>query len=149
MKNNYNKMNKTKLLKEFETSMNGLTDSEVRKRLKKYGLNELPKEEHKSVMSIFFNSLKDPIIYVLIVAAILSFIGKEALDACAIMFIILVDAIVSTFQEYRAEQNAEALKNLIKFKVKVVRNNKHFEIDSANVVPGDIIVLESGILCPF
>ena len=144
MKNNYNKMNKTKLLNEFETSMNGLSDSEVKKRLKKYGLNELPKEEHKSVMSIFFNSLKDPIIYVLIAAAILSFIGKEALDAFAIMFIILVDAIVSTFQEYRAEQNAEALKNLIKFKVKVVRNNKHFEIDSANVVPGDIIVLESG-----
>ena len=144
MQNNYNKMNKAKLLKEFETSMNGLTDSEVKKRLRKYGLNELPKEEHKGIISIFFNSMKDPIIYVLIVAAILSFIGKEVLDAVAIVFIILIDAVVSTFQEYRAEQNAEALKNLIKFKVKVVRNNKHFEIDSANVVPGDIIVLESG-----
>ena len=144
MKNNYNKMNKTKLLKELETSMNGLSDSEVKKRIKKYGLNELPKEEQKSVFTIFFNSIKDPIIYVLIAAAIFSLIGKEVLDAIAIVFIILVDAIVSTVQEYKAEQNAEALKNLIKFKVKVVRNNKHFEIDSSNVVPGDIIVLESG-----
>ena len=56
-KKNYKKMNKTKLLKEFETSMNGLTDSEAKKRLKKYGLNELPKEEHKSVATIFFNSI--------------------------------------------------------------------------------------------
>ena len=143
-KENYNKTNKTKLLKEFESSMSGLDEKEVKKRLNKYGLNELPKEEHKSVAQIFFGSLKDPIIYVLIVAAILSFVVNEPVDAIAIAFIILIDAVVSTFQEYRAEKNSEALKNLIKFKVKVVRNNKHYEIDSENVVPGDIIVLESG-----
>ena len=143
-KENYNKTNKTKLLKEFESSMSGLDEKEVKKRLHKYGLNELPKEEHKSVAQIFFGSLKDPIIYVLIVAAILSFVVNEPVDAIAIAFIILIDAVVSTFQEYRAEKNSEALKNLIKFKVKVVRNNKHYEIDSENVVPGDIIVLESG-----
>ena len=141
---NYNKTNKTKLLKEFESSMSGLDEKEVKKRLHKYGLNELPKEEHKSVAQIFFGSMKDPIIYVLIAAAILSFIVNEPVDAIAIAFIILIDAVVSTFQEYRAEKNSEALKNLIKFKVKVVRNNKHYEIDSQNVVPGDIIVLESG-----
>lgn len=144
MKGNYNKINKKKLLKEFETTMNGLDEKEVKRRLHKYGKNELPKEEHKSVIQIFLGSLKDPIIYVLIVAAILSFVVNEPVDAIAIVFIILIDAVVSTFQEYRAEKNSEALKNLIKFKVKVVRNNKHYEIDSENVVPGDIIVLESG-----
>ena len=143
-KENYNKTNKTKLLKEFESSMNGLDEKEVKKRLHKYGLNELPKEEHKSVVQIFFGSMKDPIIYVLIAAAALSFVVNEPVDAIAIAFIILIDAVVSTFQEYRAEKNSEALKNLIKFKVKVVRNNKHYEIDSENIVPGDIIVLESG-----
>ncbi|UKI57200.1 MAG: hypothetical protein L6V81_07430 [Clostridium sp.] len=60
----------------------------------------------------------DPIIYVMIVAAILSFIANEALDALAIIFIILVDAVMSTIQEYRATKNAEALKDLIKVKAK-------------------------------
>ena len=143
-KEKYNKMNKTKLLKEFDSSMSGLDEKEVKRRLQKFGLNELPKEEHKSVLQIFFSSMKDPIIYVLIVAAILSFVVNEPIDAIAIAFIILIDAVVSTFQEYRAEKNSEALKNLIKFKVKVVRNNKHYEIDSSNIVPGDIIILESG-----
>ena len=144
MEKMYNKMNKKKLLKEFETSMSGLDEKEVKRRITKYGLNELPKEEHHGVMEIFFNSLKDPIIYVLIVAAILSFVVNEPVDAIAIVFIILIDAVVSTFQEFRAEKNSEALKNLIKFKVKVIRNNKHYEINSEKVVPGDIIVLESG-----
>ena len=144
MEKMYNKMNKKKLLKEFDTSMSGLDEKEVKRRITKYGLNELPKEEHHGVMEIFFNSLKDPIIYVLIVAAILSFVVNEPVDAIAIVFIILIDAVVSTFQEFRAEKNSEALKNLIKFKVKVIRNNKHYEINSEKVVPGDIIVLESG-----
>jgi magnesium-transporting ATPase (P-type) len=143
-KEKYNLMSKSKILKEFETSMNGLSDKEVKHRLTKYGKNELPKEKQKSVGEIFFGSLKDPIIYVLIAAALFSFIAKEVVDAAAIVFIILIDAIVSTVQEYRAEKNSEALKNLIKFKVKVVRNSKHYEIDSENIVPGDIIVLESG-----
>ena len=135
---------KNNILKEYKSSLNGLRESEVRRRLKKYGLNELPKEESKSKLQIFFSSFNDPIIYILIVAAILSFIVSEALDACAIIFIIVVDAIVSTIQEYRAEKNSEALKNLIKVKVKVIRENRHYEIESEEVVPGDIIVIEPG-----
>ena len=61
------------LLKKYKTSLNGLNKHEVKERLNKYGLNELPKEEQKSVMKLFFGSLKDPIIYVLIVSPILSF----------------------------------------------------------------------------
>lgn len=140
----YNILSKSKLLKEFESSMSGLSDKEVKHRLHKYGKNELPKEEQKSIAAIFFGSLKDPIIYVLIAAAVFSCVAKEVIDAVAIAFIILIDAIVSTVQEYRAEKNSEALKNLIKFKVNVIRNSKHYSIESENVVPGDIIVLESG-----
>ena len=86
----------------------------------------------------------DPIIYVMIVAAILSFVANEPLDALAIIFIILVDAVMSTIQEYKATKNAEALKELIKVKAKVIRDNEYIEIDSSLLVPGDIIVLESG-----
>ncbi len=132
------------LLKKYKTSLNGLNKHEVKERLNKYGLNELPKEEQKSVMKLFFGSLKDPIIYVLIVSAILSFVVGEVTDALVIIFIIIVDAIVSTVQEYRAAKNSEALKELIKFKVKVIRENRQIEIDSSNLVPGDILVVESG-----
>lgn len=131
-------------LKDFRTSLNGLTTKEATQRLTDYGLNELPKEKEKSIFQIFLGAFNDPIIYILIVAAILSFIGKERIDGCAIIFIIFVDAIVSTIQEYRAEKNTEALKRLIKVTSKVIRDNKTFEIDSSKVVPGDIIVLESG-----
>ena len=132
------------LLKKYRTSLNGLSKKEVKNRLEKYGLNELPKEKEKSVLKIFLSALNDPIIYVLIIASILSFVVGEVTDALVIMFIIVVDASLSTVQEYRAAKNSEALKDLIKFKAKVIRENKQVEIDSANVVPGDIIVVESG-----
>jgi len=148
MDRDYSNLDKKKLFKEFESSLNGLSPSEVKRRIKIHGLNELPKEEKKTVWQIFFGAFNDPIIYVLIVAAILSFVVGEAIDAIAIFFIILVDAIVSTVQEFKAEKNSEALKNLIKFKTKVVRGNKHFEVDSSNIVPGDIIVIEPGCNVP-
>ena len=131
MEKDYSRLEKNKVLKEFKSSLSGLNDKEVRLRLKRYGLNELPKEQKKSKFDIFIDSFKDPIIYVLIVAAILSLVVGETIDALAILFIIVVDAIVSTIQEYKAEENAEALKNLIKVKVKVIRENRHFEVESS------------------
>lgn len=144
MNKDYEFLDKKKVLKELDTSLNGLKEVEAKRRLTKYGPNELPKEKKKTVFQIFFGAFKDPIIYVLIVAAILSLVADEAIDALAIAFIILIDAIVSTIQEYRAEKNSEALKNLIKVKVNVIRDNKHHEIDSSRVVPGDIMVIEPG-----
>ena len=135
---------KKEILEDFKTSMNGLTTKEATKRLEKYGYNELPKEEAKPLYKVFLGSFKDPIIYVLIVCAILSFIVGETLDGLAIIFIIMVDAIVSTIQEYKANKNSEALKNLIKVNSKVIRDGKQCEIDSSFVVPGEILILESG-----
>ena len=144
MKKNYGSLNKNDALKELNSSLSGLNEKEVAKRLERYGKNELPKEKTKSIFKIFLGSINDPIIYVLIVAAILSLFVDEVIDAIAIAFIILIDAVVSTIQEHKAEKNSEALKNLIKFKVKVIRESHHYEIDSENIVPGDIIILESG-----
>lgn len=144
MKKDYAYLDVKKVLKLFNSSLNGLTEKDAKHRLKEYGLNELPKEKQKSIFQVFLTSINDPIIYVLIVVAILSFIVNEVLDAVTIIFIILVDAVVSTIQEVKAEKNSEALKNLIKVKAKVVRDNKHYEIDSSLLVPGDIIIVEPG-----
>lgn len=142
------KSRRKEILENYNTSIDGLSEKEVKKRLSKYGLNELPKEKDKPLYKIFFESLKDPIIYVLIMCTILSFLVGETLDGVAILFIIMVDAVVSTIQEFKANKNSEALKNLIKVKVKVIRDAKHCEIDSSLVVPGDIIILESGSKIP-
>ncbi len=142
----YNNSQKSRILKEYDSSLSGLTTSEVKRRIKKYGLNELPKEEQKGFFKSFLSALNDPIIYVLIVCAILSFIVGESVDGLAIIVIILIDAIMSGIQEHKAQMNSEALKDLIKVKVKVIRNNRHIEVDSEQIVPGDIIVVESGTL---
>ena len=144
MKKDFEYLDSKKVLKELKSSLNGLSEKEAKSRIKTYGLNELPKEKEKSVFQIFLSAINDPIIYVLVVAAILSFIVGEYLDGFAIIFIIMVDAVVSTVQEIKAEKNSEALKDLIKVKVKVVRENKHYEIDSSYIVPGDIIIVEPG-----
>ena len=144
MNKDYGNFEKKEVLKEFKSSLSGLNEKEVKRRLKKYGLNELPKEKKKSKLELFIGSFNDPIIFVLLIAAILSFIVGEKIDGFAIIFIIVIDAIVNTIQEHRAELNSEALKNLIKVKVKVIRENRHKEIDSSEIVPGDIIVIEPG-----
>ncbi len=141
---NYAYFDSKTALRELKTSLNGLTSKESSHRLNKYGLNELPKEEKKNLFQIFLNAFKDPIIYVLLFAAVISFVAKEYLDAFAIFLIIVIDAIVSTIQEYKAEKNSESLKKLIKMNVKVIRDNKVVEVDSSKIVIGDIIVLEPG-----
>lgn len=144
MKRDFEYIDIKKAIKKLNSSLNGLSTKEANKRLKEYGYNELPKEKKKTILKVFIESFMDPIIYVMIAAVILSFIAGESLDAIAIIFIILVDAVMSTIQEYRATKNAETLKNLIKVKAKVIRDNEYIEIDSSLLVPGDVIVLESG-----
>lgn len=130
--------------KELETNLNGLTDKEVKKRVKKYGKNTLPKKKKDSVLKIFFNEFKDPIILLLIVAIIASFMVGEVVDAVAIIFIVLIDIIMGTYQENKANNTAEALASLVTEKTKVVRNGDVIEIDSTELTVGDYVLLESG-----
>ena len=139
----YNK-NIEEIFKELETSSNGLTKEEVEKRKQTYGKNELPKKKKDSVIKIFFNEFKDPIIILLIVAIVASFIVGEVIDAIAILFIILVDIIMGTYQENKANNTAEALASLVTVKTKVIRNGKLEEIESSDLTIGDYVLLESG-----
>lgn len=132
------------ICEKLNTSLNGLSKEEADKRLEKYGKNELPKKKPKGFFEIMLDELKDPIVLLLIVTVLLSFIAKEYIDALAIVFIILIDLIMGTVQEYNATKNASTLANMIKVKAKVIRDCKEQEIDSTNIVVGDIILLESG-----
>ncbi len=141
---NYYRENIDKVLNNLQTSLNGLTEEDVFERLKRYGKNELPKKKKDGLIKIFFKQIINPIVIILIVTVIFSFLIGEVIDACVVMFIVLVDLVTGTIQEYSASKKAESLENIIKVKCKVLRDNKEVLIDSSELVVGDIVYLESG-----
>ncbi|MBQ6313859.1 cation-transporting P-type ATPase [Candidatus Saccharibacteria bacterium] len=139
----YNQSTK-EIKEELRTSDRGLTDSEVKNRQEHYGKNILPKKESDSILKIFFHEFKDPMVILLLVALVASFISGEIIDAIAISFIILIDAIAGTYQENKANNTAAALAGLVTAKTKVIRNGKITEINAEDLTLGDIVILESG-----
>ena len=135
---------KEEVLEILKSSELGLDEKEVKLRQEKYGKNELPKGKTPSLLKIFIEQLLDPIVLLLVVAMIFSILIKENIDAIAIAFIILVDIILGTFQEWKANKNVEALTKLIEIRTKIIRSGKEIEVYSSNLVPGDIVLLSSG-----
>lgn len=136
------------VLLELKTSAKGLTKSQAEERLNKYGLNELKQEKGIHPLKIFFEQFTSPLVWILLVALVVSIIFKEVPDAIVIGVIILLNAILGFVQEYRAEKSIEALQKMASLQAKVIRNGKEMKIDSKYVVPGDIIVLETGDKVP-
>ncbi|MBR3176977.1 HAD-IC family P-type ATPase [Candidatus Saccharibacteria bacterium] len=132
------------ILFQFGTSELGLKNSEVRSRREKYGANILPRKKPDSIIKIFLREFIDPMIMLLVVAIVASLIAGELIDAVIIAFIILVDAIMGTYQENRAKNTAAALENYIKVQVKVIRDSEEQIINAEELVPGDYVLLESG-----
>jgi len=144
MNEDFHKYHYEEVINKLSSKKDGLTNEEVLKRQKQFGLNILPSKKEKGIVTLFLNGLKDPIVIVLLVAALLSFIAKEKIDAVAILLIILLDLVLGTLQEYKANKSAKALQNLIKVKCKVLRDGKEQLVDSSKLVVGDIILLEAG-----
>ena len=130
--------------KELLTSNKGLSKDEVITRQQKYGKNTLPKKQKDSILKIFFSEFKDPMVILLLVAIVASIIAGEAVDAIAILFIVLIDAIMGAYQENKANNTAEALAKLVTTKVKVVRDDDVISIDAEDLTIGDYVLLESG-----
>ena len=133
-----------KVYEELKTSENGLKTKEINERIQKYGKNTLPKNKKDSVIKIFFSELMDPIVLLLLVAIIASLMVGEVIDAVAIVFIVLVDVIMGTYQENKANNTAEALSKLVTVQSKVLRDGKITVINSEDLVVGDLILFESG-----
>ena len=136
------------IFQELETSKSGLNQLEVQKRLDFYGLNKLPEGKKITIWQIILHQLLNPLIFILIAAALASFAIGEGKDAIFIFLVILINTSLGTYQEYNAEKSALALQNLIKIKARVLRNQKEIEIISEEIVPGDIVLLESGMKVP-
>ncbi len=144
MKDNWYLYSVKEVLEKLNVDKLGLTNKNVKLSQEKYGLNVLPKKKRDSIFKIILRELLNPIVLLLIVTVVFSLIIGEIVDACAIIFIILIDLFLGTFQEWKAEKTAESLQELIKDKVRVIRNGEETEVNSEELTIGDIILLESG-----
>lgn len=145
MKDSYHSLDTQEVINIFKSNMDsGLSNNEVLKRQNEYGLNLLPKKKSDNIFKIFFSGLLDPIVILLCVTVVISFFIGEYIDGLVVLFIITLDLILGTIEEYQANKNANSLRNLIKYQVKVIRDDIEFKIDSEFLVPGDIVLLESG-----
>lgn len=142
--NKWNEIEVEKIIKELESNKNGLSNEEANIKLKRYGKNILPKEKKDNIFKIFINQFINPMTIILFITVILSLIIGEKLDAIFVTFVILLDLIMGTYQEWKACSSANSLKKLIKVKTKVLRDSIEVSIDSTDVVIGDIVLLESG-----
>ena len=131
-------------LLELNSSIEGLTKQEVKNRINKYGKNEIPKAKQESIAKIFLGELINPMEIILMITVVLSFLIGEVVDAITLLIIILVDVCIGTVEQWQARKDAESLINMIKVMVHVVRNGENLEIESSDLVVGDIITLESG-----
>ena len=139
---------KEEVISNLESNINGLSTKEANKRLNKYGKNVLPKKKQKTFIQVFLSEFKNPIVYILFISMILSFIIGEYIDGLFILFVVLIDATLGSIQEYRSNKNAEALANLIKIEALVIRDGKEYMVPSEDLVIGDIVLLESGTRVP-
>ncbi len=143
-KNYYNKSEKM-VISDFKSSINGLTIKEVEKRKAKYGLNKLVEQKKTSRVFIFFSQFHNILIYVLILASLISFLFKEYIDAGVILAAVFLNAIIGYFQESKANSDLSKLKTYIKHQVFVRRDGEQHLINVENLVPGDIILLQAGL----
>ncbi|MBE0516715.1 MAG: HAD-IC family P-type ATPase [Methanophagales archaeon] len=136
------------VFEKLDTRIRGLTDNEAAGRLVQYGYNELEEKKKESYLHVFLRQFKSPIIYVLIVAAVVAFLLREYDDAVIIAVILTANAIIGSIQEGRAERAISSLKKLASPVVKVKRKGVREEIPSREVVPGDVIIIETGDRIP-
>ncbi|AGM99099.1 cation-translocating P-type ATPase [Streptococcus iniae] len=139
------------VLSQLETSLEGLTTQEAQSRLEQYGRNELDEGEKKSLFMKFLDQFKDLMIIILIVAALLS-VATEGMhgltDAIIILAVVILNAAFGVYQEGQAEAAIEALKSMSSPLARVRRNGHVIEMDSKELVPGDVVLLEAGDVVP-
>lgn len=126
----------------------GLSPSEAEKRLEKYGKNELKEGKKRPMIYWFLDQFKDLLIIVLIVAAGLAYYLGDFRGGTILLIIVLVNAIIGFYQEFKAEKILESLKSIIQNKAIVIRDGKRLEVDQRNLVPGDLVYVEEGASVP-
>jgi Ca2+-transporting ATPase len=145
---NYYRMNAQEALDSLGTSLKGLDAEEAGRRIDDYGKNELSAQIEVPRWMLFANQFRDLLVIVLIAAAAISFMIGSIRDAVVMIIIVLINAVIGFFQEYKVSRILDSLKNLIKSPARVVRGGELAELPQAELVPGDIVRLEAGDKVP-
>ena len=132
----------------LQSSPQGLGHAEAAARLQHYGANALPTAKPPGIIRVFMHQFASPLIYVLVAAALVSLAIREWSDAIFICAVLLLNAIIGTAQEYSAQRAAIALQQLVSMRSRVLREGDAHECDAQDLVPGDIVLLESGERVP-
>jgi len=126
----------------------GLSIDEAKERLELHGLNTIAEAKTVSPFKILANQFKSPIVFLLLFAAGMSFWFKEWLDGIAILLVLVINAAIGFYMEFKAQKSVMALKKLSSIPAKVLRGGKLFEINAEEIVPGDIVFTEAGDMIP-
>lgn len=135
---------KSKLLATFD----GLSVQQVQERQMEFGRNTLPERKPPTLLEIILHQFKNPLIYILLIAGAIALLTGDVKDAVFILVVILLNATIGTTQEWRAEQSAHALQKMLKVNARVLRNGQQISIGVEELVPGDVVLLESGDKVP-
>jgi len=136
------------VIEEFQSSREGLSSEEVRKRQEKYGENKLEKTDEKSALKSFLSQFHNVLIYILIAAAGVTAILAYWLDTVVILAVVVINALIGFVQERKAEKALEAISKMLSPEAEVKRDGQPDTIDATRVVPGDIVLLQSGMRVP-
>ncbi len=142
-----------KVLQDLHASADGLTAGEAAKRMERYGPNQLAEGKKASLFQRFLEQLKDPMIIILLAAALISGItsvysGESFADVIIILAVVLINAVLGVYQESKAEKAIEALQQMTASTCKVLRDGKQLSLKNTDLVPGDIVLLEAGDAVP-
>lgn len=138
------KLSQEELLREMNSSMNGLTTEEAKKRLEQYGYNKLQEGKRKGVLQVFAEQFADLLVVILIVAAIISAITGGLEGTIVILAVLILNAILGTVQHFKAQKSLDSLKAMAAPNARVMRDGQKMEVPAAELVPGDILLLEAG-----
>lgn len=136
------------LLERLRAATYGLDEEEAARRLERFGPNRLPEPPPPSVALLFLAQFRSPLIYILLIAAAISAAVGDVTDTVFILIVVLINAVVGTLQEWKAEQSAQALRVLLTTTASVLRSGRTKEITAEDLVPGDVVMLESGRRVP-
>jgi len=137
-----------RVLDELAVAPDGLSAKQVAERQQRFGPNELPKAKPPSVWQIILHQFRSPLIYILLIAGTVSLLMGDVRDAVFIFAVVILNAILGAVQEWRAEQSAAALQRMLKINARVRRDGIEQVVDEQELVPGDIVLLESGDRVP-
>lgn len=145
---NWYQLGVKEILQRLDTSENGLTDTEAGNRLEQYGPNRLAEEEKISKLKILLHQFMSPLIYILLIAGVVTILLREYIDSGVIFAVVVLNAVIGFIQEFKAEESVRALKKMVVPKARVIRDGKEKEINSEYLVPGDLVLLASGARVP-